>query len=111
MTREAIQDALALVPAGGIFEGEIALLGPTRIEGTVQGTIRGPGKLIIQPGAYVEGAVDCEALDCHGRIRGSVIARDHVRLGAGSELEGDLDTDALLMDPESVWNGAARIGR
>lgn len=111
MTQPGAEEILPLVPAGGSFEGQIALLGTTHIEGTVQGSIRGPGALVVQPEATVEGLIDCDALDCRGRVRGPVTARTHVRLAAGSEIEGDLDTPALSMHPESVWNGAARIGR
>ena len=110
MIEHSDRENLALVPAGGRFEGQIAILGDTRIEGHVQGSLRGPGRLIVRAGASVEGLVECDSVDCSGRICGPVTTRTHIVLGPGAEFEGDLTTPTLSMDPESVWNGAARIG-
>ena len=49
----------ALVPENGRFEGQIAVVGETRIEGAVQGSLRGPGTLHLGESAHVEGIIDC----------------------------------------------------
>ena len=36
---------VVLVPAGGVFEGQIAIMGQTCIEGTVRGSLCGTGEL------------------------------------------------------------------
>lgn len=104
-------DGPPLVPEEGLFEGQIAVVGTTRIAGAVIGTLRGPGTLELDPTATIEGPVDCEALESAGRIVGTVQVRERARLGAGAHLEGDLVAPVLEVDDEAVWNGKARIGR
>ena len=104
-------DGPALVPANGLFEGQIAVVGETRIAGAVIGSLRGPGTLRLEASATIEGPIDCEALESAGRIVGSVQVRAHARLGAGTHFDGDLEAPVLEVDDDAVWNGSARIGR
>ena len=104
-------DGPALVPADGLFEGQIAVVGDTRIAGAVIGSLRGPGTLRPDPTATIEGPVECEALESAGRIVGSVQVRKNARLAAGTHFEGDLEAPVLEVDDDAIWNGTARIGR
>jgi len=101
---------VALVPAGGVFEGEIAVIGHTRVEGRVVGSLRGPGVLELGPGAVVEGEIECGEVRSEGAIHGSVRARDRLALAAGARLEGDLDAPRVEVADHAVWNGVARVG-
>ncbi|MEM9177041.1 MAG: polymer-forming cytoskeletal protein [Myxococcota bacterium] len=103
-------DGPPLVPSDGLFEGQIAVVGETRIAGAVIGTLRGPGRLRLDPTATIEGPIECEALESAGRIVGSVHARERVRLAAGTHLEGDLEAPVLEVDDDAVWTGKAKIG-
>lgn len=103
-------DAPPLVPEAGLFEGQIAVVGETRIAGTVIGSLRGPGLLRLDETASVEGPVECARLDCSGRIVGRVEAHRLARLGPGAQLEGDLEAPALEVDEAAHWRGRVRIG-
>jgi cytoskeletal protein CcmA (bactofilin family) len=100
-----------LVPANGYFEGQVAVVGDTRISGSVQGSLRGPGHLTIDSGGHVDGVIDCDSLAASGRISGSVQARRHVQLSTGAHLEGDIDAPSINMTDDAIWNGKARIGQ
>lgn len=100
----------ALVPRDGRFEGQIAIVGQTLIEGAVQGSLRGPGTLRLGSGAHIEGLIDCEKMDCRGRIIGPVTATRYVRLGPGTYFEGDLEAPAVEVDDDAIWTGHAKVG-
>lgn len=100
----------ALVPAGGSFEGQVALVGDTRIEGHVKGSVRGRGQVLIGAAARVDGPLECDALDCRGAIRGPIRASERVRLRAGARIDGDVETPALEVSDSVVWNGHAKVG-
>ncbi len=104
-------DGPPLVPEEGLFEGQIAVVGHTRIAGAVIGTLRGPGTLHLEPTAVIEGPIDCDTLESAGRIVGTVQARSRARLGPGTHFEGDLEAPVLEVDDDAIWNGEARIGR
>ena len=42
IVRPATGGSDALVPAGGVFEGQVAVVAETRVEGVVRGSLRGP---------------------------------------------------------------------
>jgi cytoskeletal protein CcmA (bactofilin family) len=101
---------VALVPREGFFEGLVAVLGETRVEGTVRGSLRGPGELVIGPEARVEGVVECSVVSSRGTIVGPVVARSRAHFGDGAHFDGDLDAPAVEVDGDVVWNGVARVG-
>ena len=99
-----------LIPRGGFFEGQVAIVGPTRIEGSVRGSIRGQGDLEVGPEARIEGRVECDALASEGEIVGPVRVRTRARFEAGARLDGDLEVPVMSFDETAVWNGRATIG-
>lgn len=100
----------ALVPRGGSFDGQVAIVGPTRIEGHVRGSLRGFGALQVGSQARVEGRVECDSLECEGEIVGPVSVRTRARFGAGARLDGDLQVPVVALDEAAVWNGRAIVG-
>jgi len=100
----------ALVPRGGSFDGQVAIVGPTRIEGHVRGRLRGFGALQLGSQARVEGRVECDSLECEGEIVGPVSVRTRARFGAGARLDGDLQVPVVALDEAAVWNGRAIVG-
>ncbi len=100
----------ALVPRGGSFDGQVAIVGPTRIEGHVRGSLRGVGPLRVGSEARVEGRVECDALDSDGEIVGPVSVRTRARFGPGARLDGDLEVPIVAFDESAVWNGRALVG-
>lgn len=106
----AASTGVALVPRGGFFEGQIAILGQTRIEGTVRGSLRGSGELVLGREARVDGLVECDAFSSRGEMIGPVVARIRAHLGEGAHQEGDLEGPAVQVDDGVVWNGVARVG-
>lgn len=104
------RDRAVLVPAGGAFEGQVAVVGETRIEGTVTGSVRGPGELILGKTGRIEGVIECAAISSQGVVLGPMTARSRVHLGDGARFEGDLDTPSLAIVGDAVWIGLARVG-
>lgn len=108
---EASPPALeALVPCDALFEGRIALIGRTLIEGAVRGSLRGSGELVLGPNARVDGEIECDVVTSRGQIIGPVVARQRVRLAEGARMDGDLVSPTIEVADDAVWNGRARVG-
>lgn len=99
-----------LIPADGVFEGQVSARGETRIEGTVLGPLRTTGRLDLGPSSRVEGDIECEDVRCQGAIVGRVVALQRVELGPGANLAGDVEAPILKVADAAVWNGKARVG-
>lgn len=100
----------ALVPSGGEFEGQVAVLGETYIEGSVWGSLRGPGDLVLAPEARIEGLIECEAIASQGEVIGPIVVRSRARFSGAARLDGDLEAPVIQVEDDVVWNGRARIG-
>ncbi len=103
-------ETVPLVPRGGLWEGQVAIVGKTLIDGAVNGSLRGPGELVLGTGSRIEGVIDCEILDSRGEITGPVTARSRARLRSGAYFEGDLEAPSVEVEDDAVWNGVARVG-
>lgn len=101
----------ALVPEGGLFEGQIAVAGPTRIDGIVRGSLRGPGSLLIGSNGHVEGQINCAEVVAQGAVVGPITAEQRACLDAGAHLEGDLASPVLEVNDDATWIGKGKIGR
>ena len=99
-----------LVPADGVFEGQVSVQGETRIEGVVRGVLRGTGRLELGPDARIEGEIECEEVCSEGAIVGPVAAHQRIELGAGARLDGDVETPKLKVAESALLNGSARVG-
>ena len=99
-----------LVPEGAVFEGEVVVLGDTRIEGRVEGSLRGAGRVEIGPRAQIFGPLDCDEVDSQGSIQGPIVARVRVRLRSGARLRGDLTAPLVEVCEDALWTGRARVG-
>jgi cytoskeletal protein CcmA (bactofilin family) len=99
-----------LVPREGLWEGQVAVVGETIIAGTVHGTLRGPGGLILSHEGRIEGVIDCDHVRADGVIIGPVTVRTKAHLGPGTRFEGDLEAPVLEVDDDAVWIGTARVG-
>jgi cytoskeletal protein CcmA (bactofilin family) len=99
-----------LIPADGVFEGQVSVQGETRIDGEIRGTLRGTGRLELGPTSRIEGDIECEDVRSEGAIVGPVVAHRRAALGPGASLEGDIDAPVVEVDDGAVWNGTARVG-
>jgi cytoskeletal protein CcmA (bactofilin family) len=111
LKKKSVDDrAVALIPAGGSFEGQVALQGETRVEGAVRGSLRGSGELVLGPDARIEGIVECDVVSSSGAIIGPVAARVGAHFADGAYFDGDLEAPSVEIEGDVIWNGVARVG-
>lgn len=107
MSKEVVVDAPArnLVGNGTTLKGEIDVVGDMRIDGTVVGTIRSNGKIVVGQNGFVDGTIQCKQADIAGRVKGKVIIEDLISLQASAQLEGELKTTKLFIQVGATFTG------
>ncbi len=70
------------------FAGGLHLDG--RVEGGVRADPRAPSSLSVSDTGSIEGGVEVTDLILHGTVRGDIVARGRVVLGASARVEGDV---------------------
>jgi len=94
-----ISDALSIV-------GELESAGDIRIDGKIEGDIRGR-TITIADGGTVKGTVFGEGVELAGTIEGKIEARS-VALTKTARMRGDIIHDSLKIDQGACFSGLSR---
>jgi len=102
--------ALNIVGAGTSIEGDIISSGDIRIDGSLKGTVKTRGKLVVGPSGNVEGEVYCQNADISGSIRGKVNVTELLSLKGTAKLSGEISTGKLSIEPGADFSGSCSMG-
>lgn len=80
--------------------------GLLRVNGDIQADLHGK-KLIVGDEATITGAITAEAVDVYGKVQGSIEATS-VLLRATADVEGDISSRTLSIEPGAAFDGRAR---
>ncbi len=80
--------------------------GLLRVNGNIQADLHGK-KLIVGSEATITGAIAAEAVDVYGKVQGSIEATS-VMLRASADVEGDIMSRTLSIEPGASFDGRAR---
>ncbi|MBE0583349.1 MAG: polymer-forming cytoskeletal protein, partial [Desulfofustis sp.] len=101
MTKRRAADSY--VPEQMKITGEIRFRGVLRIDGVVEGAVRGD-HVELGPSALLVGEVDLQRLDCHGSINGQIKA-NHVHLYSSGRIAGSVAALELSMEAGAELDG------
>lgn len=94
-----------LIGNGTTIKGEISATGDVRVDGTVLGTVKSTGKVVIGQQGLVEGDIACNSADISGRVKGSMRVAELTTLKSTSRLEVELYTKQLLIEVGAIFTG------
>jgi cytoskeletal protein CcmA (bactofilin family) len=100
----------ALVPENTHFAGPVFFDRAAEILGTVDGSVQGPGSLVVGPRARVKGPVEVADLLLAGEVEGEVTAAERASLVEGATLRGTLRTPRVRIEEGAHLDGPCRIG-
>jgi cytoskeletal protein CcmA (bactofilin family) len=95
------QNAIA---KGTTITGDIISDGDFRIEGTIQGNIKTPGKVVIGRTGIVNGTLKSSNADIEGKFSGKLILTDTLALKASAHVEGEVEVAKLAVEPGATFN-------
>ena len=78
------------------------------IEGRLDGNISSTHQVRIESGGYVAGDIHAQHIMVNGRVDGRLYA-EAITLQSEGHIEGDLVTDALIIDKGGVFIGQSRL--
>ena len=91
--------------------GTIVANNDIRIDGTVEGDIQCRGKLVIGEKGFVHGNIQCTNAEVQGRIEGKVEALQTLALRASANIQGDVVTQSLIVEPNAIFCGTCQMGK
>ena len=94
-----------LIGNGTTIKGEITATGDIRVDGTIIGTMKSTGKVVIGQQGIVEGDIVCNSADISGRVKGTVRVEELTTLKSTSRLEVELFTKQLFIEVGAIFTG------
>ena len=91
--------------------GTIVANNDIRIDGTVEGDIQCRGKVVIGEKGFVHGNIQCTNAEVQGRIEGKVEALQTLALRASANIQGDVVTQSLIVEPTAIFCGTCQMGK
>lgn len=99
-----------IIGAGTSIEGDVVSGGDIRIDGSLKGTVKTRGKLVVGPSGHVEGEVACQNADVSGNIRGKVNVTELLSLKSTAKLNGEISAGKLAIEPGADFSGSCSMG-
>jgi cytoskeletal protein CcmA (bactofilin family) len=83
-----------LVAKSVTVHGDVDFAGGLHLDGRIEGNVRAdpqnPSSLSVSETGSIEGSVEATEVVLHGTVRGDIVARERVVLGASARVEGDV---------------------
>ncbi|GAB4139147.1 MAG: polymer-forming cytoskeletal protein [Bacteroidia bacterium] len=99
-----------IIGAGTNIEGDVVSGGDIRIDGTLKGTLKTRGKLVVGPSGSIEGEVSCQNADISGNVKGKVAVSELLALKSSAKLTGEITTGKLAIEPGADFSGSCSMG-
>ena len=89
--------------------GDVTCNGVIRIEGNVEGSVKGARQVLVGRQGMVKGDVSAREAIIGGKVEGSVTASERVEVQGTALINGDLFAKSMLVQEGGRINGAIRM--
>lgn len=104
------EGTVSVIGAGLKITGDVESSGVIKVEGTVEGNIRGARQLFLGKGGTIRGDLHANEIVLAGTVVGTVSASDRCEIQGSSAVHGDIYTKSIVVLEGAVINGTVRMG-
>ncbi|WP_241485242.1 bactofilin family protein [Psychroserpens damuponensis] len=97
------------IAKGTVITGDIISEGDFRIEGTIQGNIKTPGKVVIGKTGVINGTLKSANADIEGKFTGKLLLTDTLSLKSSAHVEGEVMVGKLAVEPGANFNATCSM--
>ena len=98
------------IVAGTSLDGTVNANSDIRIDGTLIGKLDCKGRVIIGPEGKVEGEIICQNAVIEGSFQGKINVKELLNVRESANIQGDVVTDKLLVQPGAIYNVNCSMG-
>ena len=92
-------------------KGDIVSEGDFRIDGTLDGSIKTKGKVVVGKEGSIKGAVSCSNADVEGKIDGNLFVSEALSLRSTSVIDGDVVIGKLIVESGATFNASCSMNK
>ena len=101
--------SLSVIAAGSKVIGDMECSGVLKIEGTVEGTIRGARQVLLGRQGVVKGDIETREAVIGGNVEGSIHALERVEIQGTASVVGNIHTKTIVIREGGQINGAVKM--
>ena len=87
-----------------LITGDIVSEADFRIDGTLEGSIKTSGKVVIGKDGTINGVIECTFADFEGNFSGKLDVKESLSLKSSSHTEGEVVIGKLIVESGAVFN-------
>lgn len=104
------EGSMSVVGAGMRIVGDVESNGIIKVEGTIEGAVRGARQVLLGRSGTIQGDVHAADVVVGGKVIGNIVATDRVEIQGTASVDGDLSTRSIVVFEGGMINGAVRMG-
>ena len=98
------------VGSGTVVTGEANFKAMMRVDGHLSGRINSTGgTLIVGANGKVDANIEVAVAVLHGTVNGDIIATQRLELGRAAQLNGNIQTASLMIEPGALFEGSCKM--
>ena len=106
-----IRDRYSRIENSTSIKGDIISEGDFRIDGTLEGSIKTNGKIVIGKEGIVKGGISCNKADVEGKIKGDLFVSETLNLRSTSNVEGEVIIGKLVVESGATFNASCSMNK
>jgi cytoskeletal protein CcmA (bactofilin family) len=99
-----------VIGKGTVITGDIDTPNDIRIDGKLEGNLFCKAKVILGPGAVLEGNLNAAQAELAGEVSGKVEVKEMLTLKSSAAIHGDINTGKLVIEAGAKFNGSCKMG-
>lgn len=104
------EGAISVIGAGMRILGDVESNGVIKVEGVIEGAVRGARQLLLGRSGAIHGDVTANDAIIGGKVVGAVTATERVEIQGTASVEGDIHTRSIVVFEGGSINGTVRMG-
>jgi len=98
-----------IIAQGTTIVGDITSKGAFRIDGTLQGTLKTTGKVVVGKAGTIKGALEGVNADFEGKFSGKLKLSGTLSLKSSAHIEGEVEVGKLAVEPGATFNAVCSM--
>jgi len=99
----------SVIAPGMKIIGDLETSGVVKIDGAVEGSIRGARQVLLGRSGTIQGDVHAEEAVLAGKVVGTVVAAERVEVQNTCRIDGDIHTKSIIVLEGGTINGNVRM--
>jgi cytoskeletal protein CcmA (bactofilin family) len=99
----------SLIQEGTSVRGDMKAEGDIRLDGSIEGSLVSKSRVIIGGTGMIHADLEAAEILVMGRVHGKIIGHRRVELRKGAHVEGDITTQALVIEEGVFFRGLCQM--